>query len=91
MMKKQEWEVHFESWEVSGQSKKAYCAVHDLKYTSFIYYCRQFEDISKVGSFKKLTPSPLGVHAEVVLRNGIRIHLPVSFMSKTLLQTLSDV
>lgn len=90
-MKKQEWKAHFEAWEVSAESKKAYCRVHDLKYTSFIYYSRQFEDTDKLGPFKKLTPIPIGIQAEVVLRNGIRIHLPISFITKPLLQDLSDV
>lgn len=90
-MNKQEWKEHYEIWKLSNQTKKIYCYENGLSYGSFIYYSKQFEVATQAGSFKKLSPSSIPMCAEIVLRNGIRLYLPVSVLNQNILENLSNV
>jgi len=39
------WADHFDRWELSGFSKKDYCARHGLSYQMFFYYQRRNQEL----------------------------------------------
>ncbi len=40
---KETWHKHFESYQISGQTKAEYCRKHNLTYHRFIFWCGKFE------------------------------------------------
>ena len=77
-MTKAEKHHHISSWELSGQSKKAYCLANGIKYATFLYWIRNSrEEDTEVsttkGEFIALAAPSINTGAELQLPNGIRI------------------
>ena len=46
------WQSQIEAWQLSGQSQKAFCRVHDLNYPQFVYWRRKFRPHTASASAK---------------------------------------
>ena len=89
MTKKSERLNHISYWEQSGQTKKAYCELAGIKYTTFISWFRK-ETPEQEGQFIKLEEPERVSGLEILLPNGIRI-FSEEYLSLELLKTLQNV
>ncbi|MBT8449658.1 MAG: hypothetical protein KJO69_08205 [Gammaproteobacteria bacterium] len=84
----QERQAHISAWQVSGQSKKAYCELQGLNYGTFISW---FKKVEEVGSdFIVLSPPGGVARMSIELPNGVCVHYSGE-LSLALLQILSHV
>jgi hypothetical protein len=81
-----DWLAHVARWRAGQLTRTAYCAQHDLKLTSLIYWIKQSKiSTTPVSAPVRLIPVkikviPPKVEENLVLhcRNGSVLHLPLS-------------
>ena len=54
------WADHFGRWELSGLSKKDYCARHGLSYQMFFYHQRRNQELRTSSGFQEVMVDDLG-------------------------------
>jgi hypothetical protein len=94
------WKEHIERWVKSGLSQPSYCATHQLKLTTFLYYRQRLNPQSQeklkgikfvsVSSTPALKSSQPLSGMQLQLPNGIRISI-CSNVSESLLQMVLKI
>jgi transposase-like protein len=75
------WQSQIEAWQLSGQSQKAFCRLHDLNYPQFVYWRRKFRQRTASPSAKASsgfvsvvpTMSAVASGLSLVLPNGVEL------------------
>jgi hypothetical protein len=92
--RKNHWEEMVELWKESGLSRAAFCRLHDLTYTAFLYWCRKNHSDSPckmvavpcdtdTRTFRAVNPVPI----RLVL-GSCHLEIPTGFDGFTLKQVL---
>lgn len=90
------WRKHLSLWRKSGLSMVKYCKGNRLKYSSFLYWRRQFESTSnqEENGFVEM-PVRVNVERREISKNDIRIITPnrwhILIGNDTKLETLRSV
>jgi transposase len=75
---REQWQGHLQSWRSSGTTQIAYCQQHGLSRHAFQYWKHQLDN-GGPSRFVELTQTPAfggRSHIEILLAEGVRIHVP---------------
>ena len=70
------WQWQIEAWQLSGQSQKGFCRVHDLNYPQFVYWRGKFRQHTASPSSKALSGFVSVVPTMSAVDNGLSLVLP---------------
>lgn len=91
------WLEHFQNWERSGLSQKAYCIEHGIKFVTFAHYRHRFLTEQETPALNFVPVELKALHSvqsvasiQLMLPNGIRVGVS-SEASEALLKMVLDV
>jgi len=70
------WQSQIEAWQLSGQSQKAFCRVHDLNYPQFVYWRGKFRQHTASPSAKASSGFVAVVPTMSAVDSGLSLVLP---------------
>lgn len=63
-----------EQWRGSGQSRKEFCSLQGIKFSTFCYWIRRSKEQHKGTGFKQILPSQVSLgRIDIIYPNGVKV------------------